>query len=218
MTQPSSDKLVCRMPNCDDAMVCMGLCQRHWEWLNGYHAPEPEEAARPLADDRFTGAAMSARFRSGEEGTEVDFWENLAAEIHAFRAPLADGLTDAISDAVSGILDVLIDRELIEPSPPHANALLGEQIFEAIATTASLTALLQHKEEAERERDEVAWLIERPGSHPYWSLEEAEHPPRHWTADHNLAVRFARKADAVAVIARINVTDAIAVEHTWVKP
>lgn len=43
----------------------------------------------------------------------------------------------AVSDAVGNVLVVLADQGLIEPSPPHANAHLGELIFEAIRQAAS---------------------------------------------------------------------------------
>jgi hypothetical protein len=36
------------------------------------------------------------------------------------------------------VLDVLIDRELIEASPPDGNALLGEQIFDALEALAAI--------------------------------------------------------------------------------
>jgi hypothetical protein len=44
----------------------------------------------------------------------------------------------ALSQAVSNVLDVLIDRELIEASPPDGNALLGEQIFDALEALAAI--------------------------------------------------------------------------------
>jgi hypothetical protein len=79
----------------------------------------------------------------------------------------SDAMTKAASNAVSGVLDVLIDRGLIEPSPPHANTLLGEQIFEVIITTASLIALSRPSPTEQQDSDGlVCEMCDEPSSCP----------------------------------------------------
>lgn len=60
--------------------------------------------------------------------------------------------------------------------------------------------------------EEVAWLIELRGNVPsYFQLAHDDD----WTADHNKAVRFARREDAEAAIEYYGWTEAFASEHIW---
>jgi hypothetical protein len=97
----------------------------------------------------------------------------------------------------------------------------GEQVtqasWEATHRRAWAAALAASPPPAEKaEADEIAWLIELRGNRPtYWSL-AVDEPG--WEADHDKALRFARREDAQAYIDDIGWTDAFPTEHMWLGP
>jgi hypothetical protein len=83
----------------------------------------------------------------------------------------------------------------------------GDVASEALAVSAEPKDVLA---------EECAWLIELNGSRPtWWSLTIPGEDGAGWIADVNLALRFARKQDAVAYIDDMGWTEAFASEHVW---
>lgn len=70
--------------------------------------------------------------------------------------------------------------------------------------------------------DEIGWLVERDGKYRFapcsryeWQNAMTGCEPDLWTSNANLAIRFARKADAESYIRWEGLSSATATEHMW---
>jgi hypothetical protein len=76
------------------------------------------------------------------------------AHVENYLASCACGMTDSreerVANLVSDILEVLTDNEVLEPDPPHGNALLGERLFETIMAALGLSPDVSRESELRR--------------------------------------------------------------------
>lgn len=181
--------------------------------------PELEEKGTPPMTDLIPREEAAKAIEGYEPGDAIDFDVRLelAAAIRAIPSVQPSGTAMERAEAVIKKLETECGWRFGGDGFP--------QLLDAI--TLALTEAEQRGREAERKDGQFAWLIEREDSEAsspmYWcggppvpqSVEPIDRPAA-WTSNHEHAIRFSRKVDALRLVQRTYFQVPVRIcEHGW---